>query len=55
MFFLSRERQPTYLNNTTEQGNCQVLASPIGIVALSLTCVGDLVEITVLGGVEHMT
>lgn len=55
MFFLSREQQPIYLNNTSEQGNCEVLASPIGFVTLSLTRVGDLVEITVLGSVDHMT
>ncbi len=55
MFFFSREQQPIYLNNTSEQGDCQVLASPIGFVALSLTRVGNLVEISVPGDVEHMT
>jgi len=55
MFFLSRERQPHSLNHTIAQGNCQVLAPPIGFAALSLTRVGDLYEITVMGGVEHMT
>jgi hypothetical protein len=43
------------LNNTIEQGNCEVLAPPIGFLALSLTRVGDLVETTIIGGVEHMT
>lgn len=55
VFFRSREWQSLSLNNAVEQGNCQVLAPPIGFVALSLTRVGDLVETTVLGGVEHMT
>lgn len=55
MFFLSRERQPIYLNNTIEQGNCEVLAPPIGFVTLSLTRVGELVEITISGSVDHMT
>lgn len=55
VFFLSQDRQPIYLNTTVEQGNCQVSAPLIGFVALSLTRVGDLVEIAVLGSVDHMT
>ncbi len=48
-------RQPLSLNNTIEQGNCEVLAPPIGFVALSLTRVGDLVETTIIDGVDYMT